>query len=424
MIGLPLVGPGEGSRIGRRIDRLRSSLRRSGVLRATTLKVAIFAAVCLVVLGVLAARIGNITFFANRVQYQADLANATGLQPASNVKIAGVTVGVVDSVREQHGHAVVTFSINRSVHLPIDTRVGMQWQNVLGNQYLYLYPGHAHGTLRPGGTLGLADAVSSPNIGKLLNALGPLLGAIHPQQANAVVEAFATALSGNETQINQLIDSAAGVSNTVGSVDVQVGQVISSLDQVFGALAQRSSDVGSLIGNLQTISQSLASNNGLLDSTITNLSKVAADVATLVQQTHGSLTTAIDGLNATSSVIQQNDGALATGLSGLGSGLAPYTDISSSGQYFNVLSVYTCLANQQVCAYYDSSNPPPGSGPLGGPPIPGLPSLPSLPGSGTSGAAAAGAPAGSSALARLFGPLAGATGALASGAAGSTGGAG
>jgi phospholipid/cholesterol/gamma-HCH transport system substrate-binding protein len=406
VIGLPLLGPGDGSRLGRRIDRLRTSLRRSGVLRATTVKVAIFAAVCLVVLGVLAARIGNVSFFANRVQYHADLSDATGLQPAANVKIAGVTVGQVDAVREQHGHAVVTFSVNKGVHLPRDTQVGMQWQNVLGNQYLYLYPGHARADLRPGGTLSLADDVSSPDIGKLLNALGPLLGAIHPQQANAVVEAFASALSGNESQINQLIDSAASVSHTVGSVDVQVGQVIDSLDQVFGALAQRSSDVGTLIGNLQTISQSLASNNGLLDSTIGNLSKVAADVATLVQQTHGSLTTAIDGLDVASATIQQNDASLATGLSGLGSGLAPYTDISSSGQYFNVLSVYTCLANQQVCSYYDSSSPPPGSGPLGSPPIPGLPSPPSLPGSSGASDATAGPTSGAAALAQLFAPLA------------------
>lgn len=384
-----LLGPGDGDRgfLARRLERFRTQLRRSGVLRGTTLKVAVFAVICLVVLAVLAARIGNITFFAHRVQYQAELADATGLQPQADVKIAGVTVGEVDSVTTQHGHALVAFSVNDGVRLPADTRVGLQWQNVLGDQFLYLYPGTAHADLRPGATIDLAQDVSSANIGALLNALGPVLGAINPQQANSVVEAFANALEGNESQVDDLISSAASVSQTVGSASAQVGQLITSLNQVFSALAQRSSDVGTLIGNLQTVSQSLASNNTLLDNTISNLGKVASDVATLVSNTHGSLTTAIDDLDSVSNVLQQNDGALATGLSGLGSGLAPYTEISSSGQWFNVLGVYTCFDNESTCTYYDSANPPAGSGPLGGPPIPGVPSLPSLPSGGTSSGA-------------------------------------
>lgn len=407
-----LLGPGDGDRgfLARRLDRFRTQLRRSGVLRATTLKVVIFAVVCLVVLGALAARIGNISFFANRVQYQAELADATGLQPQAQVKIAGVTVGVVDSVREQHGHALVTFSVNRGVHLPADTRVGLQWQNVLGQQFFYLYPGTGRATLRPGATIGLARDVSGANIGALLNALGPVLGAINPQQANSVVEAFANALEGNVSQVDNLISSAASVSQTVGSVSTQIGQLITSMNQVFTALAQRSGDVGTLIGNLQTISQSLASNNTLLDSTIANLGKVASDVATLVANTHGSLSSAIDNLDSVSAVLQQNDAALATGLAGAGTGLAPYTQISSSGQWFNVLGVYTCYANQQACSYYDSSNPPAGSGPLGGPPGPGLPSLPSLPGGASTsaaGPAANGASAGGFSAADPVGSLLG-----------------
>jgi len=362
------------------------SVRRSGVLRSTTLKVVVFALGCLVVLGVLVAKVGNISFFTHRVAYQAELVDATGLQPSADVKIAGVTVGVVNAVAVRHGHAVVSFSVNRSVHLPTDTKVGLQWQNVLGDEYLYLYPGHSATRLRPGATIALSADVSSANIGALLNSLGPVLGAIRPQQANEVVVALANALEGNESQIDNLINSAATVSDTVGSVDVQVGQVIDDLNQVFGALAQRSSDVGTLIANLQTVSSSLASNNALLDQTVSNLGTVAGEVAGLVSNTKGTLSGAIDNLQSVSATIEQNDGALAKGLSGIGSGLAPYTEISSYGQWFQVEGIYTCLAGQSACSYYDPTNPPPGSGPGGG--LPASATLPSLFGSLPSGSSA------------------------------------
>lgn len=400
-MSMALIGPGDGSRFGDALRRLRASSRRSGLFRGVTLKVALFTVVCLVIVAGLAAKIGNISFFAQREQYHALLADASGLQPAADVKIAGVTVGVVDAVQVHRGDALVTFSLNRTVHLPAGTKVGLQWQNVVGNQYLYLYPGTGHASLRPGATLPLSADVSGPSIGAFLNALQPVLGAINPQQANSVVVAFAQALSGNQAQLNDLIDSAASLSGTVGSLNTQVGQVITQLDTVFRALAQRSSDVGTLLDNLQTMSQSLASNNTLLDQTVSNFAVAAKEVASLVAGTRGNLSSSIGDLNSVSATIQANDTVLGQGLAGFGKGVAPYTLISNYGQWFQVRGVYTCLAGQQVCTYYDGNNPPKGTGPGGGPPIPGVPT--NLPPPLGSGSGAAPAPSGAGALAAAFG---------------------
>ena len=374
--------------------RARTWLRRSGALQPTTWKVLVFAVCCLVVLALLAARIGNITFFTHRVSYAADLADATGLQPADDVKIAGVTVGQVTGVKVQRAHALVTFAVNTNVHIPADTQVGTQWHNVLGQQFLYLYPGHSAAELKPGGTLPLSQNAQQADVGALLNSLGPLLASLHPAEANQVVTAFAQALQGDQSEVDQLIDNAAAVSQSVGSVDTQVGQVVDNLNQVFGALAQRSGDLGTVIDNLDTIAQSLAGRNDLLQQTVTNLGTVAGEVAQLEADTHGSLSSAITNLEAVSADIQAHAGDLSQGLSTLGSGLAPYADISAYGQWFQVQLVYTCLADETVCSYYQPTNAPAGAGQLGSPPSSGIPSpangsgpLGALAGAGGAGAA-------------------------------------
>lgn len=356
------------------LERLRHWVRHSGVLHPTTLKVVSFAVVCLLILGALAAKIGNISLFSHRVGYSVDLADATGLQPSAEVKIAGVTVGQVTGVQVQRAHALVTFSVDSKVHVPADTEAGIQWANVIGQDFLYLYPGHSTRSLRPGATIPLSANVAGPNIGALLNSLGPLLGALRPQQANQVVEAFASALQGDEGQVDQLIQNAAAVSQTVGSVDTQVGQVVDNMNAVFSALSSRSSDLGAVIDNLDTVTQSLAGRNTLLDQTVTNLGQVAQEVATLEGDTHGSLTSAINDLEAVSADIQSHESALGQGLGTLGSGLAPYVDISDYGQWFQVQLVYTCLADETVCSYYEPTNAPAGAGPLGSPPSSGIPS--------------------------------------------------
>ena len=380
-------------------------VRHSGLFTPTALKVLAFAAACMVVLVVLAAKIGNLSLFSNRDTYTAELSDATGLQPGDDVKIAGVTVGQVDTVTVVRDHAQVTFALDKKVHLRQSTQIGTQWHNVLGQQYLYLYPGSQGAPIRPGKTIPMSHQVSSADVGALLDAVGPLLGALHPQQANAVVESLASALQGNESQVDSLISNAATVSTSVGAVDTQVGQVIDQMNQVLGALGQRSGDLGTVVSNLQTLSSSLAGRNDLLDQTVSNLGQVASEVAALESNTHGSLSSAISNLEAVGSVIQAHEASLNQGLSTLGSGLAPDTLDTTYGQWFGIQTVYTCLADETVCNYYQPTNPPSGSSLGGQPPGWGLPAAGSLPGLG--GATSAGPSSSSASVGNVLQMVAG-----------------
>ncbi len=361
------------------------------------LKFAIFGVVCLVLLAGLAVRIGNLSLFTHRTTYQAVLTDATGLQVADDVKIAGVTVGQVSGISVRHGQALVSFTVDDSVHLRSSTKVGLQWHNVLGQQFLYLYPGASGSPLLAGDTLPASQDVAGAGVGALLDALGPFLSAISPQQANTFVESVLAALQGNESQVNQLINDSATVSSTVGSLDSQVGAVITNLDQVLTALAQRSSDVGTLLDNLQSVSQTLAAHNGLLDSVVSNLSAVTGEFAGLVQANQGTLQQSIGSLQSVTAEVQRHEAALSTGLSTLGSGLDPYTLISSYGQWFQIQTVYTCLAAETVCTYVNAASPPSGSSPggavlpaIGGTNASGGTGLDLLPGSSASSASSAG----------------------------------
>jgi phospholipid/cholesterol/gamma-HCH transport system substrate-binding protein len=216
----------------------------------------------------------------------------------------------------------------------------------------------------------LTHDVTDASIDTFLNSLGPVLASINAKEANAFVENVSGALEGDTAQINQLINSGAAVSSTVQALDSQVGQIIGNLNQVLTALASRSGDIDSLVTNLQTVSSALASKNSLLDGVVSNLSLVATDLAGLIGNNHNTITSSINNLQAVAADVQNNQQNLATSLSSLGAGLAPYIQISQWGQWFAVETVYTCLAGQSVCPYYQPGNPPSGSGPGGSPRLP------------------------------------------------------
>ena len=392
-------------------------------LPKSAFKFAVFALVCIVLLVALAVKIGNISLFSSRHTIDAQLSDVTGLASGDAVNVAGVPVGQVSSIAEQHGHALIAMSINNTVSLRRSTDVGMRWHNVIGQKEIELYPGHGGPLLAAGSTIPLDHDVTDASIDAFLNSLGPLLSSINPTEANEFVENVSGALEGDTAEINQLINSGATVSSTVESLDTQVGQVIGNLDQVLTALASRSGDIDSLVTNLQTVSSALASKNTLLDDVVGNLSQVATDLASLIGNNHDTITSTVDNLQAVAADVQNNQQNLANSLSTLGAGLAPYIQISQWGQWFAVQTIYTCLAGQSICPYYEPSNPPPGSGPGGSPPLPaplsavttpGLPN-PDAPSSGSSAS-----PLASSSLGQDLQAVIGASAPAASGSSGGT----
>jgi phospholipid/cholesterol/gamma-HCH transport system substrate-binding protein len=338
--------------------------------------------VCLVLLVALAVRIGNISLFTSRHGLSAELSDVTGLTTGDAVDIAGVQVGQVSSITLQRGHALVGLDLNNNVSLRQGTDVGLRWHNVIGQKEVYLFPGRDGPKLKPGATIPLTHDVTDASVNAFLNSFGPFLSAINPKEANAFVENVSGALEGDTAEINQLINNGATVSKTVGDLDNQVGVVIDSLDQVLTAISSRSGDLGSLVDNLQTVAQSLASHNDVLDSVVTNLGQVAGDLASLVGTNRSTLDSTVNNLQAVATDVAGRQQDLAQSLSTLGAGLTPYIQISSYGQWFQIQTVYTCLAGESVCNYFQPTNAPAGAGPLGSMPT-STPSLPT-PASGSS----------------------------------------
>lgn len=337
-------------------------MRWSKALTFTTVKLVLFAVACVVVTIGLAVRVGNISLFTHRSGYAALLTDATGLRAGDPVKIAGVTVGQVSSVGVDHGHAVVQFGVDNNVRLRTSTGVGMRWLDVIGDKVLYLYPGSSGSWLQPGGTLGLGNDVADASIGQFLSTLSPFLRSIDPKEANAFLVSIDDALQGNESTVRSLFDNAAKITSTLGADNSEIGAVIDEYNQVTSALAAHRGDISTLVSNLVTVSHSLAGHNTLLDAMVSNLSRVTGEFGGLLQSNRSNLDGTIANLDAVARTIEAHQSQLAQSLATLPQGLAPYQEVTATGQWFNIQVLYSCIANQTACSYYNAFNQP-GGGP-------------------------------------------------------------
>jgi len=89
-----------------------------------------------------------------------------GLKPGSDVQISGVKVGrVIDTAVDTTTYqAVVRFSMDESVKLPIDTKARVASGSLMGNSYLELQPGHETELIASGGEIPISQTEVPTNI--------------------------------------------------------------------------------------------------------------------------------------------------------------------------------------------------------------------------------------------------------------------
>jgi len=91
-----------------------------------------------------------------------------GLNPGADVRIAGVKVGSVLTMRVDPKTflANVTLNVSDDIHLPKDTSAEITSESLLGGKFLNLEPGGDNQDLAPGGTITITQ--SSVSIEQLL----------------------------------------------------------------------------------------------------------------------------------------------------------------------------------------------------------------------------------------------------------------
>lgn len=132
--------------------------------------VGVFVLAGLAAVAYLALRIGTGALVgADTYGLKARFTNAGGLKPGSNVVVAGVPVGRVDSIvlNTTDYSALVTFTVGKQVKLPTDSIASIKTSGLIGDKFLALSPG-AETEFLPDGAL-ITDTESTLDLESLIS---------------------------------------------------------------------------------------------------------------------------------------------------------------------------------------------------------------------------------------------------------------
>ena len=110
-------------------------------------------------LAYLSIRLGKLELTGgDTVPVTARFSSVAGLQAGTDVEIAGVPVGKVDSISIQEYQAVVGMRIRKGIGLPEDTIASVKTRGLIGDVYISLSPGASDRMIPPGGRIRETEA--------------------------------------------------------------------------------------------------------------------------------------------------------------------------------------------------------------------------------------------------------------------------
>ena len=250
---------------------------------ADLVKLLVFIVVTTLATSVLVVTIGNLSF-APTHQYHAVFADATGVVKGDDVRIAGVKVGTVEDVAVvDRTRAEVTFTVDETTSLSRATHAAIRYRNLVGQRYLALSDEIGDSvTLKPGGTIPIAQTAPALDLTVLFNGFKPLFQALSPADINKLSYEVIQVFQGEGGTLEGLLAHTASVTSTLADRDQLIGDLVDNLNQVLDHLGHRDQQLSRLITTFRTFVTGLSQDREAILGSLDQISDLSVQTAGLV----------------------------------------------------------------------------------------------------------------------------------------------
>jgi phospholipid/cholesterol/gamma-HCH transport system substrate-binding protein len=292
--------------------------------------------------------------------YYARFTDTTGLASGDSVRIAGVKVGQVDSIKVvDHRYAQVRFSVQKKRVLPASATATIKYLNMVGQRYLELAQGTGPvgGVLHPGDTIPLQRTTPALDLTQLFNGFQPLFQGLSPKDVNQLAGEIVQVLQGEGGTVDSLISSVGSLTTTLAAKDQVVGQVIDNLNAVLTTVNTREAGFNDLVTTLQQLVTGFSQDRRPIGQSISAISRLTTSTAGLLDDGRQPLKDSIAQLGRLSTNLADSSPQLEDFLKKTPQ---KFQAVGRTASYGSWLNLYLCQATVNGVTTFDGSRPPTG----------------------------------------------------------------
>jgi phospholipid/cholesterol/gamma-HCH transport system substrate-binding protein len=278
--------------------------------------------------------------------YSAVFADVSRLKAGQSVRVAGMRVGTVNSVKLQRDKtALVTFDADPQVRLTTATRAAVRYLNLVGDRYLELVEGRDGTPLAAGAQIPEERTESALDLDLLLGGLKPVIRGLNPQDVNALSASLIQIFQGQGGTLQSLLSNTSGFTTALAEHNQTIQALIENLQTLLATLSKEGDKFSGTIDRLEKLVTDLAAQRDPIGTAIDSLNNGTASIADLLTEARPPLAGTVDQLNRLATNLDLQKDRLDTSLQ-----KAPenYRKLIRTGSYGSFFNYYICELKWRV----------------------------------------------------------------------------
>jgi phospholipid/cholesterol/gamma-HCH transport system substrate-binding protein len=265
--------------------------------------------------------------------YHAAFAEAAGLKPGDEVRIAGVKVGKVESVDLEGDHVRADFKI-KGAWVGDRSTVDIKIKTVLGAKYLSIDP-KGSAEQKAGQEIPVTRTTTPFDVFPAFEQLTRVAGQIDTKQLAQALDTLSNTFQDSPDDVRSSLDGLSKLSRTVASRDAQLTTLLQRTRQVTKTLADRDDQLVKLIDDGNLLMQEIQRRREVIHALLQSTSNLALQLSGLVRDNQQQLTPALTQLNGVVSLLQRNQDNLDKGIAAMAPFVRVFTNTLGNGRWFD-----------------------------------------------------------------------------------------
>ena len=268
--------------------------------------------------------------------YYADFADAAGAAPGDKVRISGMTVGQIKSLKIDGDKVRVGFILGDH-RIGADSLVSIRTDTILGKRAMEIDP---RGTkpLPVNGTLPLSQSTIPYQLYDAFSDLTTTTAGWDLKAVKQSLNVLSETLDSSAPELKAALDGVARFSDTIGKRDDQFKDLLAQANKVAGVLGNRSEQVNRLLVNAQYLLAAVNQRNQEVDVLLQNVSAVSKQFEGFIDD-NPNLNHVLSQLQIISDVLAKHKEDFAVSITTASKFMGSLAESIGSGPYFKTLLV-------------------------------------------------------------------------------------
>jgi phospholipid/cholesterol/gamma-HCH transport system substrate-binding protein len=268
--------------------------------------------------------------------YYAQFSDTGGLNGGDKVRIAGVDVGKVRSMRIDGDKVVIGFSLG-GTEIGKQSRASIRTDTILGRRNIEIEP---RGTdpLRANGVLPLGQTTTPYQIYDAFFDVTKAASGWDTKTVKRSLQVLSETIDQTYPHLSAALDGVARFSDTIGKRDDQIKQLLANANKIAGILGNRSEQVNKLLVNAQSLLAAINERQYAVSMLLERVSAFSEQVKGFIDD-NPNLNHVLEQLRTISDILKERRGDLMQTLTTVAKFVASLGEAVASGPYFKVMLV-------------------------------------------------------------------------------------